>query len=582
MAKSLVALDTNHIKQYVFATGKLKEIRGASSLLDRLNRQVMNEEARRLTSEFCAIYTNGGSGLFLIDSQHAETFGKNVQHAYSTQTAGGASLTYVVQSLPKDAPEAIEEILDCDLLPTLTLLRYRLREEKGCPPTLLALPSHPLMHTCDSCGVFYAEGKDQSRGRDPGERDALYCQSCMNKRTEDVGVKEYIDDVLHDAEAPRSSDEKCMVVALESKSPLWDNVIRLLRRRNYKMTYGMHRPKDFNVFREFSKSKEYMGLIYADANGMGQKMEQLPTLREVARFAKEIDEAIYRVVSDAITRYLRTEQHSKQSDGTDDELFPFDILLLGGDDLVIVTPASVALQVAHVIAKAFYQPAKAENKQVERSLSVGVVLAPVNYPFGLLQVLADETLKFAKKDSAKNRAAKQSQYGATRVNFLVVTGSTSQSFDKVYTSLSKVYEKENRAFYATMRPYTIEQLTFLLEKLQVGNELALGRTKLHQLREAVLQKNLTTSVVDALAVLRNWNEKQRTFVVRQVYTQDGQYALHQWDEEKGAANFPRISFPWFMAHKKGDVEVYQTLLLDFVELYDFVAREGEGESSEEV
>ncbi len=586
MAKSLVALDTNHIKRYVFATGKLKEIRGASSLLDRLNRQVMDEEAWRLTSEFRAIYTNGGSGLFLIDSQHAETFGKNVQHAYSTQTAGGASLTYAVQPLPEGAPEAIEEILDYPLLPTLTLLRYRLREAKDCPPALLSLSSHPLMHTCDSCGVFYAEGKDQSGGRDPSERDALYCHSCLNKRTEDVGVKEYIDDVLRDAEAPRSSDAECMRIAPESKSPLWDNVIRLLRRRTYNMPYGMHRPRDFNVFREFSRSKEYMGLVYADANGMGQKMEQLPTLREVARFAKEIDETIYRVVSDAIARYLRAEQHSRQSDGTGDELFPFDILLLGGDDVVIVTPASVALQVAHAIAEAFYQPAKAkselEPEQMERSLSVGVVLAPVNYPFGLLQVLADETLKFAKKDSAKNRASKPNEYGDTRVNFLVVTGSTSQSFDKVYTSLRKVYEKENRAFYATMRPYTVKQLTFLLKKLQTGNELALGRTKLHQLREAVLQRNLTTSVVDGLAVLRNWNEKQRTFVVKQVYTLGGQHALHQWDATQPAAHFPRISFPWFMAEKKGDVEVYQTLLLDFVELYDFVAREGEDESSEEV
>ena len=43
MRKSLVALDTDHIKGYVFGTDKLKEIRGASSLLDRLNRQVMRE-----------------------------------------------------------------------------------------------------------------------------------------------------------------------------------------------------------------------------------------------------------------------------------------------------------------------------------------------------------------------------------------------------------------------------------------------------------------------------------------------------------------------------------------------------------
>jgi hypothetical protein len=45
MGFSLVALDTDHIKEYVFGTDKLKEIRGASSLLDYLNRIVMQEFA---------------------------------------------------------------------------------------------------------------------------------------------------------------------------------------------------------------------------------------------------------------------------------------------------------------------------------------------------------------------------------------------------------------------------------------------------------------------------------------------------------------------------------------------------------
>lgn len=45
MSKTLVALDTDHIKRYVFATNKLKEIRGASSILDHLNRILMKEVA---------------------------------------------------------------------------------------------------------------------------------------------------------------------------------------------------------------------------------------------------------------------------------------------------------------------------------------------------------------------------------------------------------------------------------------------------------------------------------------------------------------------------------------------------------
>jgi hypothetical protein len=38
---SLIAFDTNAIKQYVFGTDKLREIRGASSILDNLNRDSM-------------------------------------------------------------------------------------------------------------------------------------------------------------------------------------------------------------------------------------------------------------------------------------------------------------------------------------------------------------------------------------------------------------------------------------------------------------------------------------------------------------------------------------------------------------
>lgn len=70
--KSLVALDTDHIKQYVFATDKLKEIRGASSILDRLNREDMEKIVRQRDPGAKTIYANGGSGLFLISTDKGE------------------------------------------------------------------------------------------------------------------------------------------------------------------------------------------------------------------------------------------------------------------------------------------------------------------------------------------------------------------------------------------------------------------------------------------------------------------------------------------------------------------------------
>ncbi len=103
MRKSLVALDTNHIKGYVFGTDKLKEIRGASSLLDLLNRKRMVDLAYSLDSSFKKeqiIYANGGSGLFVVDEDKADYFCQQVQQAFKNVSGDGASITCFVQELP--------------------------------------------------------------------------------------------------------------------------------------------------------------------------------------------------------------------------------------------------------------------------------------------------------------------------------------------------------------------------------------------------------------------------------------------------------------------------------------------------
>ena len=350
-----------------------------------------------------------------------------------------------------------------------------------------------------------------------------------------------------------------------------------LQHLNYRLPPDTERPENLNVFRTFRGAKDYLGLIYADANGMGKKLDTLKTLREVQIFAENIDEAIYWATCEAIHTHLPVQEQD------DLRVFPFDILLIGGDDIVLVTPATQAMAVAQTLAEQFYtiangnrpngepQPQQDSTAQVEKhTLSVGVVLAPVNYPFSLLLTLAEDTLKFAKRDGSKTNPLKESQYGKTRLNFLVVSGSTSQNFSKVYDLLHAKDEKSRHAFYATMRPFTVEQLRFLLDMLTKGNKYALGRTKLHQLREAVLHLNLSTSVTESLAVLRSWKQKERNFVATKVYRTEKNYPLYQWDEAN-PTNFPIVTFPWLVDNKADGGRRYQTLLLDFVELYDFVA-----------
>ncbi|MEO6891352.1 MAG: hypothetical protein ABI324_20390 [Ktedonobacteraceae bacterium] len=550
----LVALDTNHIKQYVFATDMLKEIRGASSILDDLNRRAMIQAADAVGAKI--IYANGGSGQFVLQSEEAlKNFAQRIQHAYREQTRGGASIAVATQEIPTTIPdEGIES--NPELHPYLRLLQYRLLQAKGYPHHDSAvLPSHPLMRLCDSCGTRYAQDKYKGEGRDPEDQERRYCAVCLQKRREDYEIKHKIEEIAK--EWTHTGEVKP-----DKNNPFaWEQIIAKLP-ASYKLPVNTDRPSDFNKFQRLSNG--YLALIYADANSMGEIMDELPTIKAHKDMAEVVDSAIYAAMSAAIAAHLPVVE----GDGDTPWMFPFDILMIGGDDILIVTPADVALDVALTLAKTFHEETKTPDKEA-CSLSIGVVLAPVKYPFGLLQELAKTALKFAKRTAAKKPPA--TDYGNTLINFMTVTGSNSLDFNQVYKSLHKkdgTVDGRDTQFYATLRPYTVEQLTELLRMIREGKQKRLGRTKLHQVREAVLRMNLTTSVSEGLAVLSNWREQQREFVVGEFYKwANGSQEPHR-DAEKPETLFPRVTFPWFA----DGPDTYRTFLLDFVELYDFVGQ----------
>ena len=90
--------------------------------------------------------------------------------------------------------------------------------------------------------------------------------------------------------------------------------------------------------------------------------------------------------------------------------------------------------------------------------------------------------------------------------------------------------------------------------------------------------NLTTSVADGLAVLRDWREKQRDHVVHNVYEFAGRHQMKRNNVADPVSGFPRVTFPWFQdgtkTYKDIEYPIYCTSLLDFIELYDFLSRDG--------
>ena len=508
MSKSLVAFDTDQVTDYVFSTSTLKEIRGASALLDYLNRVEMPHLVSQVSGT--RVYANGGGGLFTVNTKHAEQIIQDVRRAYSNTTQS-ASVTGVALELPDSVNDDVPDQLD--------ILRYRLRVAKDTHDTPVSLVTHPLLRFCDSCGVRYAT-KIQNR--------ELLCPSCLAKREQNRHVT---------ASIQRWAKPQAQ---LNPDSPyLWERLIANLKEQDYPV-FNFRRPEDFDAFGRLSSPGGYMGLIYADGDGMGHEIEKIKTLDAMHKFANVVDESIYLATTEAIIKHLQPTQGNT---------WPFDILLLGGDDLVMVTRAQSAVEVAlHIVQR--FPELIARNWDKPLNLSASVVLAHVKYPIGSLLKLAKSGLKFAKKAAVQRRQKGETLTGGL-LNFLVVSSANHLDFGEYYAQVFKQRETNESWLYRTCRPYTTAGMHNLLDKIHKAHRIP--RTKLEQLRAAVFKSRQQGTLDAMLAALRS--RKEITTAI---------FNLIESEDEQS----PPLNLPWI---NSGDTR-WVTPILDVVELLDFVER----------
>jgi len=462
MTRVLVAFDTDHIKEYVFGTRALKDIRGASALLDQLNREEMPKIVN--VPEDGVIYANGGAGLFVVEKDRAADVIQDIKRTYRQRTVT-ASITGASVSLFQGQENE-----------ALKLIRYHLRAAKDSKSAPNLPLTHSLLHFCDSCGTQYAVEIWE---------DERLCRSCFFKREKDGHLKEEIEQLTMPQANPNPDSLR-----------LWGRLIAQLKQNGYPIQ-NYRRPDDFNDLGDTSHPRGYMALIYADGDGMGKHIDKIDGLDKMKRFSAAVDQSVYQAVREAIAEHLQPDS---------DQIWPFDILLLGGDDLVMVTRAQSAMDVVQYIVRRF--PELTEEKYGERlALSAAVVLTRVNFPIGPLMALAESGLKFAKREAARRRQSGETLYGGL-INFLVVSSANHLDFKEYYQQTLKQgvkaeeYYREAETLYRTRRPYTAEGCAELLEQIRNLRRIGIPRTKLEQLRAAVFKSRKQATIDAMMAILR--------------------------------------------------------------------------------
>ncbi len=640
------------IKEYVFESAKLPEIRGASALLDRLNlldtRALFGDYSVQssavqplIDAPECVIYANGGDVLALAPASKAQELADAIERRYTEETltaqcvavAGSYSLLELQYGLdpsgfwaddylailkvgdddekkllhsyygaPRDG-ETDEQMFHLrksfgELTTALALKRFWRREgnedsrfehPKQDARTLVHFETLPFGQRCSSCDRRIAVQIE-------GATEDVLCEPCLRKRCvgwetraiyrDSTGLLQPITEWRPGRFTPwpeqfRASLEHWALTHSEES----DLLAMYLRNQEGISWAQVDSAEDLDQIGQRGKPGGFIGLIYADGNNVGALIERIRTAGFYRQFASRLFEATQAAVFIALASRLHPAK-VQDDQGQDRLIHPFEIVSIGGDDLLLIVQADkalpIALDIARFIEDAFqngdtdYRGQAAEAQRYRKaefqpagrsviSLSAGVVLAHKDNPIFFLQDMAEELLKSSKK-TARNLKKQQGYTGGT-VDFMAlksVTMVTSSVGEFRRAALRSVKRWEGSArqdvLHLTARPYTLHELGGLLQTAHALQGADFPRSQLYHLRQELSRGRMLSSLSYLYFTSRlRW---EKAITVREALD-------HSWHGSDDPAPWRHRGRP-APCRDESKSHDWETILADIIEIYDFV------------
>lgn len=350
------------------------------------------------------VYSNGGSGQFVFEQTTINTVKEHL-----------LSIEKLYREQTKNGAVISWGVCEWneDYTTSLQSAFSDMRRRREQCPTLLHPTTFPLAKECDSCSEHPVA---QHTLYSPSE-DLWLCEVCYAKR-----------------EFANSFREK----------GIWRQFQAFAGQENWK------RPKDFNEI------GDYIGVVYADGNNMGKWIKELSSPGDFTAFSEAVDEAIRTACFGALLQVFGGEKTKA------------DIMMLGGDDLVVVIEAEKALAFAHSAAVRFEKITRSDQRlqtqffqerlqQRGFTISLGIAIGKSHHPFRQLLSTAEELLRLSKKRGA---SLTNGWYVPSCVDFHLMTVSNTVDMEDIRRNEYE-YESQQQTYRKTRRPYTLSELETL-------------------------------------------------------------------------------------------------------------------------
>ncbi len=345
-------------------------------------------------------------------------------------------------------------------------------------------------------------------------------------------------------------------------------------------------------------SNGYVAYIYADGNSMGQYIrERIKNPAQYQQFSENIfaatEQSVYRAIADHITPApYKPDAKSSRKNKDPVWIHPFEIITIGGDDVLLVVPANKGLEVAQSIGQHFesilierggyeiansvsadqqklahrYRSASAPESTCCLSTSSGVLITAANTPIYYADKLVTQLLKSAKQHL---KMLKEYGYHGGTVDFLVLKAVTMISsniaaFRKEGLTLTPPNRNHVLKLYAA--PYTLYELNGLINTVRALKQSSFPKSQLYQIR-SLLERGKRTAILN-----------YRYFRVRLAADKRALIETHFEQAWCNASTNGGNLAPWLTAKTDATANsptVYETIWRELVELEPFIRADGE-------
>ena len=444
---ALVSFDVDRIKDFVFGTSKPLEIQGASAMVKQMEMDaedsILKDVLKQIgLNENNVLFSGGGTGLLIVPANNAKELSERISSSFSDKTANGScSVVYQIlapdellqgpgASVSIDPPPQVAKIEKghgngVDFGQIVQLLADKQREVKGEKLYFVNTPLPGFIARCESCGKEAALKFDQIR---PVEKKDRICTYCFSKR-----------------QRGRDERDKQNNAALKTAQTIDD----------------------------IGGEGGYYAIVYADADNMGSTLLKLQSMADYAIFSRSVTQVLRELSNDLITGHKLGNLYQMP--------------VLGGDDLVLLVPASkvacITLDIVRKVPKFFEKITETlkTNDLVRDSLkninfSVGFVIVPSNFDIRYALDYAESLLRSAK------RGRKEKKTNKTCIDYHVIKDGSPLNFEIKELRNEQIRKLPNHwEMHMSLKPITSDELEHLIKSIDLIYQAKLSKNQLRQI-----------------------------------------------------------------------------------------------------